>query len=564
MDAAFWQIRQLVDELVQQATPQGAHKIDRSRDSEEIFKLLDHKIDTLTSFRDRVDAYLQNAIIEIKSHRNQHTPISRFPPEIYSRIFEFACTEAEVDCGSIMLVSKLWRDIALSTPSLWTRINGGSAEFIATCILRSKNAPLEIELPDFDSEEVDPDILIAMACTPEEQRFKEQMAPLTPQIHRWRCLTLENIRPRHFWPEFCMAAPQLEMLDLALASYYPHDTEAPPPGALHDLFAGATPRLRSLRLGRISVPLTSSIYRGLENLSIIAVDLHDATADDFLDVLKACPRLSSLQLNTVQMSGPTLGPQSTIKLPRLSLIDISTMPCHAIRHIFSSIISPSLKGLSVMVDLDDDEAIHDALPFDMAANFMRTVENIRIDRLLFQFHASRGGEDFFNVVGGNSETPSALYLWSTSSSLDSLLRGLFPRISSTFNLRDLTALSVVGLPESDTILTDFRQLLVHCGELRRLTLKDCWSSIPISLRRVGADGPPCPKLSELSISSSTPIDGWDLIEMVRTRQAVLENSQEVEDVTALQVLRITNPRPLDEEVVQALRGLVPNIELKTA
>ncbi|KDQ06391.1 hypothetical protein BOTBODRAFT_254333 [Botryobasidium botryosum FD-172 SS1] len=493
-------------------------------------------------------------MIEIRSRRNQHTPIYHLPPEIYSRIFEFACSEIDFGHGPIMLVSKLWREIALGTPSLWTKINQSGAFCTATCILRSKNAPLEIAFlyPDL-GEDGD---MSATACTPHEEQFKEQVVLLMPHIHRWRCLTLENIRPGHFWPEFCMAAPQLETLDLSW-NYDSDLQEAPPPGTPHDLFAGVTPRLRSLQLEQISIPLHSSIYRGLVELTLDDVNLHDATADEFLGVLQACPRLESLHLANVSMLGPTPGPQSTVDLPRLSSIYIHIESCRAIRHILSYIASPSLKSLSTSINLGNGEAIHDVLPSNTAADFTRTMGNIHIDRLNFRLSAFRGGTKFLNIVGGNKESPSALSIWGSSSSLHSLLGGLFSHLSSTFNLRALEAISVDGLPDSDVILTDFRQLLIRCYEVRRLEFKGCWSSIPISLRPVGAEDLPCPKLSELSISSSTPIDGWNLIEMVSIRRAVFECSQEGEDAAAIQMLHITHSHPLDEEVIQLLGTLVP-------
>ncbi|KDQ15095.1 hypothetical protein BOTBODRAFT_54953 [Botryobasidium botryosum FD-172 SS1] len=567
MDAINLRISQLVAELIQHSqSGESAHEIfspgDEGRDTGEMFELLDSAAEALTSIRDQVNVSLQNAILEIKSRRNQLTPIYHLPPEIYSRIFEFACTRRTTTRGRILQVSKLWREIVLNTPRLWTRINANSAELIAACVLRSKNAPLEIDLPD-DTSECDPEDdngVFATACTPHEQLFKTQMALLMPQIHRWQSLALENVRARHFWPKFCIAAPWLEKLALTLTPDVPVSAEDPPPETPRDIFAGVTPHLRSLRLERIYIPLTSSIYTGLEALSVQSVDLSDFTANEFLDVLRACPRLESLWLNWIIMLGPTHESQPIVELPRLSTIDINSMSSRAIRHILSSIDPPSLEWLSVRTNLEDEETIYDALPFDMIANFKRTVENIHIGRLELILDAFPGGTSSFTIAGGVGDIYPALSLRSMSPSRDSLLDGLFPHILPILGSQALTALSVDGLPASDAaLLADFHQLIVQGSEIRHLEFKRCCPSFLLPLRRVSPDTDKllCPKLSELSISSSASIDGQELIEMVRARAAILKNAQDG-DASALQKLHIASRYPLDEEVVRTFKELVPD------
>ncbi|CAL1713947.1 unnamed protein product [Somion occarium] len=95
-------------------------------------------------------------IIDMKVHLNQLTPISRLPPELLSEIFWFhmvsichspnhylTCQDAWI---KVTHVCHYWREVALHSPRLWTRISvsGLDSGRAGELISRSKNASLTV------------------------------------------------------------------------------------------------------------------------------------------------------------------------------------------------------------------------------------------------------------------------------------------------------------------------------------------------------------------------------------------------------------------------------------
>src|SRR4051812_18655028 len=86
-----------------------------------------HGIETLEEQRLSIDldiAKHEACIQELKFRRNATVPISRLPPEIFCRVFEFIC-EGDGYRGLLWIqlthVSRHWRNVAASCPSLWTK-----------------------------------------------------------------------------------------------------------------------------------------------------------------------------------------------------------------------------------------------------------------------------------------------------------------------------------------------------------------------------------------------------------------------------------------------------------
>ncbi|KDQ10030.1 hypothetical protein BOTBODRAFT_190793 [Botryobasidium botryosum FD-172 SS1] len=120
--------------------------------------ILDEESEMLALIRnvivDSSKSYMAEKISTIRAQRNRLSPIYRLPNETLSAVFEFANCH-EPSSGStrslrtpaiLARVSKRWREIALTTSSLWTTINvvnQCAAEIFAT---RSNNALLDIEL----------------------------------------------------------------------------------------------------------------------------------------------------------------------------------------------------------------------------------------------------------------------------------------------------------------------------------------------------------------------------------------------------------------------------------
>jgi hypothetical protein len=88
--------------------------------------------------------------------RNEFSPINRLPTETLSHIFDLVCIQDQDDthvspyhATKLAQVCSQWRSDVISTPLLWSTIHVSQKtqpEFIALCLERSKEVPLEIIL----------------------------------------------------------------------------------------------------------------------------------------------------------------------------------------------------------------------------------------------------------------------------------------------------------------------------------------------------------------------------------------------------------------------------------
>ncbi|KZP08167.1 hypothetical protein FIBSPDRAFT_965030 [Athelia psychrophila] len=104
----------------------------------------------------RIESALSGAKMERAAAENRSKPVSSLPPEILAHIFQTHRNLhdgiwADVTPPSIRVshVSAVWRDTALSEPSLWTKLVASPAyslDFYNTMIFRSKQSQLAIAI----------------------------------------------------------------------------------------------------------------------------------------------------------------------------------------------------------------------------------------------------------------------------------------------------------------------------------------------------------------------------------------------------------------------------------
>ncbi|THU98843.1 hypothetical protein K435DRAFT_752483 [Dendrothele bispora CBS 962.96] len=104
----------------------------------------------------------QRIYCRIDQYRSLLAPIRKLPPEVLGRIFRLICFEnsvaVKIDCPAIHLshVCAGWRDLAQTTPSLWSRISidlfqslhdlSQVRSMLTTCLVLSKPSPLFLHL----------------------------------------------------------------------------------------------------------------------------------------------------------------------------------------------------------------------------------------------------------------------------------------------------------------------------------------------------------------------------------------------------------------------------------
>lgn len=96
---------------------------------------------------------LLSVVSSLNSHRNSLPPISSLPPEVLAEIFQY-CThrnhtawEYDKSWPVFSQVCGHWRQIALSTPSLWTDVDLRLPMLTRMMIQRAQSSPLDVSAP---------------------------------------------------------------------------------------------------------------------------------------------------------------------------------------------------------------------------------------------------------------------------------------------------------------------------------------------------------------------------------------------------------------------------------
>ncbi|KAG1865476.1 hypothetical protein DFJ58DRAFT_771258 [Suillus subalutaceus] len=329
----------------------------------------------------------------------------------YKRRYEVPFSPESVTMPTVLAaVHRHWRNIALSTSTLWSslvmslgqvvRVKVGpdadderayttflDVQRLAAHIARSRNSSVDILIdtrdPEWDFEDDGEECSTHNAtCIPYATFIPQILDILFPQMYRWRSLTILS----DTWAPLRVAlerlslptltkgsgAPRLESLMLMrcneflghLDTFSPHTQhmfDGIPFAALtgaprHDLSAQShpLPKLRNLTL----VALNKGCIQSLE-LSQHCREVRP-TFDEFTGILKACPLLRKL---TIRVSGPRFdaGVQRSdrpVSLPLLEEIHLGYTNVEDAAMLLSHIHAPNLIILSI------EDANHIASPDD--------------------------------------------------------------------------------------------------------------------------------------------------------------------------------------------------------
>lgn len=254
-----------------------------------------------------------------------------------------------------MLVSHvcpLWREVALDTPSLWTRINfseGMPYEKSRMYLERSKGVPVDISVDvtrdEGDEEEAD--------IPPASDELEAILKLILPHAFHWRLLDLavSNYDLMHsalVGMGNCPAAPMLEVLELY---HYEEAEEAeeftPPKFKNQDfvLFHGNAPNLQFVALWGVHLNWAESRFlSGLLDLELAyhAPDVRP-TFKEFARILRDSPELATLSLC---QTGPVGGPVDWLaSITDLSPDDVRQDVLSSTPSPITTLSVPSLKGL---------------------------------------------------------------------------------------------------------------------------------------------------------------------------------------------------------------------------
>ena len=278
------------------------------------FNNLSARVAAISAIDKGIDAARQ-FLCSLFTRRNTLIPVSLLPPEILSRVFHLLVVEERpfFSSGNLKLgwirvthVCRHWRQVAIDDLTLWAKIRDirMNTEWISEMVARAKNAPLNIELDDVESSNL------------------EMLFMIPQHFPHTRQLRLHNLSLYHsdsIQEIFSLEAPALEHLELESFLYPP--VTFPDLGG-NILFKGHAPSLRTFSLCQVIIPW-SLVPRGqLTQLNIAGAKEDDHSPGDLnqlIDLLVNCPALENLALDSCLPSQLTEFPHDrTIHLPHLS------------------------------------------------------------------------------------------------------------------------------------------------------------------------------------------------------------------------------------------------------
>ena len=274
-----------------------------------------------------------DAIIELKGRMNAMTSISTLPPEVLSEIFialAHSYYSLSVYPGfhshsaykwiTVTHVCRAWRNIALNTPRLWSRVILSKFDVTKEILARSKKAPLWVTAYAVNLDY--PRKKLLDSIMKQSSRLKE--LDLTVPGRTFRNLSTVPMGP----------AAILEILTLSGSSPYdPHGTFLPHNTPLPVLFKGQTPNLRRLHLNSIAIKWDNPIFcPTLTHLTVAAQSDGSLITGTFAHLLAALKAMYTLEKLELQEAIPHLSEdlstlptlQRTVELPRLRELVISS------------------------------------------------------------------------------------------------------------------------------------------------------------------------------------------------------------------------------------------------
>ncbi|KDQ07284.1 hypothetical protein BOTBODRAFT_611903 [Botryobasidium botryosum FD-172 SS1] len=322
---------------------------------------------------DSIHSCTARMISALNFRRNRQNTTHQLPFEILSLIFQFTERSSANPLRplrkraplNIAAVSRRWRDVALNTASLWTRIDVMVPWATRIFLERSKQARLAIEVNAWELDAwASSSEGYSEETRPTQSRLSQYVNSLKLTAHRWTSMELRGVLAFDVVQTFSFPLPHLEVLQVIKGG----DTltsESNPP--LNALFRGSAPCLRDLHLNATPISLKSPIFAGLTRLHLEKITYRASTVGQFTRVLAACPDLEDLVLirTCFAQSIPTTPSASLLLvLPHLQHIALRGMAAHVPKSILDSISVPSstVLDIDILISSWDDATMPENLP----------------------------------------------------------------------------------------------------------------------------------------------------------------------------------------------------------
>lgn len=273
-------------------------------------------------------------------------PIECLPAELLVLIFQAGSLSEPKGLHPfpmiVSAVSRRWRAVAMSTPTLWTNL-------YITPVRPRKWIPLALELSRGHLLDITVDARIDFS--PSSATVKTCMAQIKPELHRWRSFAL-MAHHRHVMlivgEELAdVSAPTLQRLRLSLAGT---DGTGNLEVYIPRLFSEGAQALTSVRFDSVAVPWRREPLVGLSTLDLRWLWFR-LSWSSFEGILAASPNLTRLILRGKHVDVRPHEEYSPIHLPRLRSLEVSgdnfCLLC-------SLLIAPALETLT-LANVDEGE-----------------------------------------------------------------------------------------------------------------------------------------------------------------------------------------------------------------
>ncbi|KDQ08063.1 hypothetical protein BOTBODRAFT_180204 [Botryobasidium botryosum FD-172 SS1] len=512
------------------------------------FRKLDAEYEALEHARDlaiaAITSYSEGRLSANRSRRNQLCPIYRLPNEILASIFEYALGRRHFWRGPSYLqpldtkapwhvsrTSKLWREIALGTATLWSNIDLSTVPMTRALLERSKSALLDVQVRERGGAW---DVRLLQI--------------LRPHINRCSALTLHGLT-REALECLTTPAPRLEAFSAYVDLDSTEDVVSESSSALPDLFGGHVSQLRTMTLRGICLPLTSALFVGLTDLHLANISYVGSSMAQFFRNLAMCPLLGTLRMDFVKFS-LAVNPVAPIDLRHLYTLDLSYIPREVIRSLLASIRTPHL--LSLEIHTRDIPSFHSILP--SSTELVTDLLNLSLVRKL----GLRATNEEVIFVASDSDTQRPLFVvqfenYDHSQNLARPTLSELGRILSFPNIEVFDLNYLCDSDESGITPPEFAHIVRGMPTITSLELTGCDGRFMETLV-VTPTQHLCPRLEVLTIRSCS-VDGGLLVQLIGSRTSRLREGPEGEGGIGLRLVEIVACKGVGSEVIKALDDL---------
>jgi len=288
-----------------------------------------------------------------EKRRSMPLSLAALPVELISRILDTAVhenrpTEEEQALSSLLSVSRRLRDVALSTPSLWTTLrvtDEGVSDGTLWHLQRSGILPLDVTITVRCRNHK------TMPCKEGVQVLMQSLSTLRPSMHRWRTLDL-NL-PSCWLTQEALATcgealSALEVLTVRTGHSDRGDYATPLPSVLVHM-----PKLREINFHWYNFRwVAPACLASVRKLRLASYYMDDPTlVPELLEMLRACPKLEALELDTIAerwvprlSHPPAFEPVELLGLKSLSLRDCGQEKAQVL---LRDIRCPNVESISV-------------------------------------------------------------------------------------------------------------------------------------------------------------------------------------------------------------------------